>query len=114
MSQGRAYQLLRAARVVDECTKVHSLQVVSQVPESERIARELVPLLSNPQALDEAWNEAVEQAHGVPTAREVREVVARKLATTATPDGESPDESADGRQWVWVSFAPEFRLLLAA
>jgi hypothetical protein len=47
-----------------------SLKVISQVPESERIARELVPLLSNPQAIDEAWNEAVEQAGGVPTARE--------------------------------------------
>ncbi|HZC02498.1 MAG TPA: hypothetical protein VE844_14425 [Gammaproteobacteria bacterium] len=47
--------------------------------------------------LDELWN-----------------FIARKQATTAAPDGESPDESADGRQWVWVSFAPEFRLLLAA
>jgi hypothetical protein len=44
MSQGRAYQLLRAARVV-ECTTVHSLQVTSQIPESERLARELAPLL---------------------------------------------------------------------
>jgi hypothetical protein len=79
MSQGRAYQLLRAARVV-ECTTVHSLQVTSQVPESEAIARELVPLLKNPQALDEAWNEAVEAADGgIPTAQVVREVVARKL-----------------------------------
>jgi hypothetical protein len=47
--------------------------------------------------LDELWN-----------------FIARKHATTATPDGESPDESVDGRQWVWISFAPEFRLLLAA
>jgi transposase-like protein len=46
--------------------------------------------------LDELWN-----------------FIARKQATAAAPDGESPDESADGRQWVWVSFAPEFRLLLA-
>jgi hypothetical protein len=63
-----------------------SLKVTSQVPESERIARELTPLLSNPQALDEAWNEAVERAHGVPTAREVREVVALKLATEPLPE----------------------------
>jgi hypothetical protein len=54
MSQGRAYQLLRAARVVDECTTVHSLQVIS---ESEAVARELAPLLNNPQALDEVWVE---------------------------------------------------------
>jgi hypothetical protein len=57
MSQGRAYQLLRAARVVNQCTLVHSPHLTSQVPESERLARELVPLLDNPQALDEAWVE---------------------------------------------------------
>lgn len=39
--------------------------------------------------------------------------ILRKHATEADPDGESTEESADGRQWVWVSFAPEFRLLLA-
>ena len=40
--------------------------------------------------------------------------IARKQATQAASDGESTDQSTDGRQWVWVSFAPEFRLLLAA
>jgi transposase-like protein len=39
--------------------------------------------------------------------------VLRKKALAAGTDGESPQESSDGRQWVWVSFAPEFRLLLA-
>jgi hypothetical protein len=79
----QSYRLLQAAKVVHqlsgECPMGHSLQVVPQVPESERIARELVPLLSNPQALDEAWNEAVEVSGGVPTAAMVREVVAHKL-----------------------------------
>jgi predicted Zn-dependent peptidase len=58
----------------------HSLQVVSQVPESERLARELVPLLGNPQALDEAWNEAVEQV----TAEEAQRVVEAYKGATAT------------------------------
>ena len=40
--------------------------------------------------------------------------IARKQAIQAASDGESTDQSTDGRQWVWVSFAPEFRLLLAA
>ena len=40
--------------------------------------------------------------------------IARKQSIAAAPDGESPDASADGRQWVWVSFAPEVRLVLAA
>lgn len=47
--------------------------------------------------LDELWN-----------------FIARKHSTAACSDGESTNESADGRQWVWVSFAPEFRLVLAA
>jgi transposase-like protein/IS1 family transposase len=39
--------------------------------------------------------------------------VLRKRSKNAEVSGESPEESSDGRQWVWVSFAPEFRLLLA-
>lgn len=39
--------------------------------------------------------------------------ITRKHAKTAEPDGESPATSADGRQWVWLSYAPEWRLMLA-
>jgi IS1 family transposase/transposase-like protein len=39
--------------------------------------------------------------------------VLRKRAADAQAGGESPEESRDAQQWVWVSFAPEFRLLLA-
>jgi hypothetical protein len=61
MSNGRAYQLLQAARVIHQLTIVSSPQVTSQIPESEAIAHELAPLLHNPKALNQAWNEAVEQ-----------------------------------------------------
>ena len=47
--------------------------------------------------LDEMWN-----------------FIRRKQAQQADPDGESTELSEDGRQWVWISFAPEFRLILAA
>ena len=47
--------------------------------------------------LDEMWN-----------------FIRRKHAQQAGPDGESTEMSEDGRQWVWMSFAPEFRLILAA
>ena len=40
--------------------------------------------------------------------------IRRKHAQQADPDGASPELSEDGRQWVWISFAPEFRLILAA
>lgn len=46
--------------------------------------------------LDEMWN-----------------FIARKHAVDATPEGESGPEQTEGRQWIWVSYAPEFRLLLA-
>jgi len=39
--------------------------------------------------------------------------ILRKHAQAAAEDGESTEQSTDGRQWVWVSFAAEFRLLLA-
>jgi IS1 family transposase/transposase-like protein len=47
--------------------------------------------------LDEMWN-----------------FIARKHARETDEAGESLPEGADGRQWVWVSFAPEFRLMIAA
>ena len=40
--------------------------------------------------------------------------IRRKHAQQADTDGESTEWSEDGRQWVWISFAPEFRLILAA
>lgn len=39
--------------------------------------------------------------------------VKRKVSELAEGEGESPQEADDGRQWVWLSYAPEFRLLLA-
>lgn len=40
--------------------------------------------------------------------------VRRKISQTAGECQESPQESDDGRQWVWISYAPEYRLILAA
>jgi len=40
--------------------------------------------------------------------------IKRKHAQQAGVDGESSDLSEDGRQWVWSSFAPQYRLILAA
>lgn len=46
--------------------------------------------------LDELWN-----------------FIARKHSAHDTPQGESQPESRDGRQWVWLSYAPACRLMLA-
>ena len=47
--------------------------------------------------LDEMWN-----------------FIERKHACETDAAGESGPDSEDGRQWVWISFAPEFRLMIAA
>ena len=47
--------------------------------------------------LDEMWN-----------------FIARKRSSEAVEEGESPAAAEDGRQWMWLSFAPEYRLILAA
>jgi len=47
--------------------------------------------------LDEMWN-----------------FIARKHACETDEAGESLPAGEDGRQWVWISFAPEFRLIIAA
>src|SRR5512144_443293 len=47
--------------------------------------------------LDEMWN-----------------FIGRKHAQETDVAGESLPDSADGRQWVWVSFAPEFRWMITA
>jgi len=39
--------------------------------------------------------------------------VKRKIGTEADDSNESPQQAEDGRQWIWVSYAPEFRLILA-
>jgi len=38
--------------------------------------------------------------------------VKRKVSKQAGNDTESPQKADDGRQWIWVSYAPEFRLIL--
>ena len=38
----------------------------------------------------------------------------RKSSVEAVDEVESPAQAEDGRQWVWLSFAPEYRLILAA
>ena len=39
--------------------------------------------------------------------------VKRKVSKKAVDKYESPQEAEDGRQWIWVSYAPEYRLILA-
>src|SRR5205807_6108708 len=47
--------------------------------------------------LDEMWN-----------------FIRSKHSTQGPDEKESTQDSSDGRQWIWISYAPEFRLMLAA
>lgn len=66
--------------------------------QAEAINRHLLRALPVTQVqLDEMWN-----------------FIARKHACETDASGESMPDGEDGRQWVWISFAPEFRLMIAA
>jgi IS1 family transposase len=66
--------------------------------QAEYINEHLLRNLSVPKVeLDELWN-----------------FIRRKHSKDAAEDGEARFESEDGRQWVWISYASEFRLILAA
>ena len=84
MSRQRAGQLIDASEVVGAMTTTVDTPVgemgttVPTPPSSERVARELAPLRSDPPRLREAWSEAVQEHGPEPTAAEVREVARRK------------------------------------
>jgi hypothetical protein len=66
--------------------------------QADTINRHLLRALPVTQVqLDEMWN-----------------FIERKHTCETDAMGESGPASEDGRQWVWISFAPEFRLMIAA
>jgi IS1 family transposase len=80
---------------VTEATVLEWLQRAAQNAQelNEHLLREL-PVTQV--QLDEMWN-----------------FIERKHSRQADSAGESPDLAEDGRQWIWIGFAPEFRLILA-
>jgi hypothetical protein len=90
MSDATAYRLLQAARVIEE------LPIGSQRPASESVARELAPLLDEPEALAETWHEAVEE-HGTPTAKQVKAKVETKRPRAKATRNESRSVNAPSK-----------------
>ena len=81
---------------VTEATVLGWLRRVAH--QADTINRHLLRALPVTQVqLDEMWN-----------------FIERKHTCETDALGESGPDSEDGRQWVWISFAPEFRLLIAA
>lgn len=71
LSRAQAYRLIDLAGIVATVSPTGD----TPAPTSERVARELAPLREQPEAMQEAWAEAVEQHGPAPTAAQVREVV---------------------------------------
>lgn len=85
MGRDYSYKLLTSARVVEALG-----ESTNGRPASERVARELVPVLrEEPEAVEEVWAEVVEEHGPTPTAAEVNAVVTRRQveadADTAGP-----------------------------
>ncbi|HVF12155.1 MAG TPA: methyltransferase domain-containing protein [Actinomycetota bacterium] len=75
ISRERGRQLIRAAELVD----LLPTNVGIPVPKSEAQVRPLAPLKGDPEAAREAWADAVEEAGGQPTAKQVEEAVSKRL-----------------------------------
>jgi phage N-6-adenine-methyltransferase len=69
-SRVRAHQVIQGAQVAGMLTVVNT-----PPPQSERVARELAPLVDAPEAMAEVWNEALTEHGPTPTAAEVRSLV---------------------------------------
>ena len=88
--QAQAYRLLHAGRAAE-------IIPWDNRPTNERQARELAPLLTEPEKLQEAWAE-VRELHSDPTASDVRAVVQRKMGvhySSATPEWSTPQDLFD-------------------
>lgn len=77
-SDATAYRLLQSGRALAQ------LPIGSPRPTNESQARELAPLLAEPEQLRQAWAEVVE-LHPEPTAKQVREVVEKHRPRHSIP-----------------------------
>lgn len=77
--KSRSYELKDAGAVVEILGSE-----ISELPGNDAQARELAPLLDQPEALRETWAEVV-AIHPEPTAANVREVVARRPPPPVDP-----------------------------
>ena len=99
IGKSRAYQMLDAARVVE----AFSGSTMVEPPESERVARELGPVLrDDPEQVPQVWANVIELHGSKPTAAQVREVVHRQdhdlqhdVDLTPEPSVVAPDAATD-------------------
>lgn len=95
IGKSRSYQLLDAGRV-------HSTIVESNLPppSNEAVARELVPLLNQPERVVEVYAEVVESAPRVVTAVVVRDAVQARTRPTRRDKPQAHDGLDDMVEWI--------------
>jgi hypothetical protein len=74
LSKAHAYRQIEASKVVDILSPIGDMPL----PANEAQARELAPLMHDPDAVRAVWAETVEQSAGHATARSIREHVAAR------------------------------------
>jgi phage N-6-adenine-methyltransferase len=86
-----------ANRLVKSVEVAAALGPVGRIPENEAQARELAPLLDQPDRLRHTWAKIVE-LHQRPTAAQIRAVVARPMpvhSSSASPEWSTPQDLFD-------------------
>jgi hypothetical protein len=83
LSSAHAYRQIEASKVVDILTPIGELPL----PANEAQARELAPLVNDPEAVRAVWMETVQEGEGRVTARAVREHVSSRRPGTQAPRG---------------------------
>src|SRR5574342_105099 len=88
LSATHANRMIDSARVVETIITPIGAEII---PATESQARELAPLLDQPEELREVWNEAVERGNGAPTASVIRAVrQEREAPSTVEPERPRP------------------------
>ena len=89
LEKAHAYRLIDSARVVEMISspigdEIHSEDDVD-IPATESQARELAPLLDDPEELREVWHETIERTDGKPTAAAIKAVREERDASRESP-----------------------------
>lgn len=92
IKRAHAYRLIESAKVVA------ALSPIGDVPATESQARELVPLLREPEQLRETWAEVIAEHGPEPTAAQVRETVQARQPNPLVPLPEQSEEAIAAAQ----------------
>jgi len=92
LSASHAYRQIEASKVVDILSPIGEIPL----PSNEAQARELTPLVNDPEAVRAVWSEAVQDGHGRVTARAIKaHVAARRPLPARAVKGAHPDVAGD-------------------